>query len=69
MWESKIKRLMVSSQPKQKKKKKKFVETASQRKNLSMEVHSCRPSFIRKHKIGGSYTRLIWAKSETLSPK
>jgi hypothetical protein len=38
-------------------------------KNLGVMVHTYHPSYSRKHKIGGSQSRLPWSKSKTLSPK
>jgi hypothetical protein len=32
-----------------------------------MGAHACHPSNSRKYKIGGSQSRLVWAKSKTLS--
>jgi hypothetical protein len=38
-------------------------------KKLGMVVCACHPNNNRKHKIGEWWSRLAWAKSETLSPK
>jgi hypothetical protein len=35
----------------------------------SKEKVGCHPCYSRKHKEGGSQTKLAWAKSETLSQK
>jgi hypothetical protein len=38
-------------------------------KKMGMVVHACHPSYRRKLKIRGLQSRLVWAKSKTLSPK
>jgi hypothetical protein len=42
---------------------KKVVRPHLKRKKLDMVVRTCHPSNHRKHKIGGSWSRLAWAKS------
>jgi hypothetical protein len=39
------------------------------KKMLHNMVCACHPSDSQKHKIGGSWSRLIWAKSKSLPPK
>jgi hypothetical protein len=41
----------------------------SKEKKLGMVESTCHPSNDKKHKIGGSWSKLAWAKSKTLSPK
>jgi hypothetical protein len=43
----------------------KICETLFQWKKLGMVVLDCHPSNSEKHKIGGLWSRLAWAKSET----
>jgi hypothetical protein len=58
------------SMPAWTKKKKKNCETPNlNRKKLTVVMCTCHPSYGRKFKIGGSQSRLAWAKGETLSPK
>jgi hypothetical protein len=38
-------------------------------KKLGVVTHICHPSYIRKYKTGGLWSRLVWAKSKTLTPK
>jgi hypothetical protein len=67
-WEAEIGRIIfcpVSS----KKKKKKACKSPSQEKKSWARWHTCHPSDYRKHKLGGSWSRLAWAKNKTLSPK
>jgi hypothetical protein len=46
---------------------KRFLRPHLNRKKLGMVVCTCHPSEDRKHKIGGSWFRLTWAKSKTIS--
>jgi hypothetical protein len=47
------------------KKKKKLKTPPSQEKKLAMVACTCHPSNNGKHKIGGLWSMLTWAKSET----
>jgi hypothetical protein len=38
-------------------------------KKLEVVAYACPPSDGRKYKIGESWSKLGWAKSETFSPK
>jgi hypothetical protein len=38
-------------------------------KMLSIVMYTLHPSYGRNYKIGGSWSKLTWAKSETPSPK
>jgi hypothetical protein len=49
--------------------KKKFMRLHLKGKELYVVVHACHPSYHVKCKIRGSWFRLAWTKSETLSPK
>jgi hypothetical protein len=60
--EAEIDRTVVPGQP-----EKNVCENASQWKKLGMVVCACHPSYYRNHKIGRSYSRPAWAKSETVS--
>jgi hypothetical protein len=62
--EADIGRIIAEDQPRQKKKK-----VFSQEKNLGSITHTCHLTNSRKHKLEGSWSRLAWAKRETLSPK
>jgi hypothetical protein len=48
---------------------KKFVRPHLNGIKLGMVVCACHPSENEKHKIGRSWSRPIWTKNETLSPK
>jgi hypothetical protein len=56
---------MVPSQPRQKK----FVRPHLNGIKLDVVMHTYQPSKGKKHKIGGSWSRLAWTKSETPFPK
>jgi hypothetical protein len=49
--------------PAQAKKKKKIAKTSLHQKNVGLLMYCCHG------KMGGSWSRLAWAKSKTLSPK
>jgi hypothetical protein len=57
------------SQEKIKKKEKEKKKKKTNPKTLGLRECICHPGDSRKQKIGGSWSRLAWAKSETLSPK
>jgi ribosomal protein L31 len=59
--EVEIRRMKVPSQHKQK-------SSISNRKKLFIVVHTCHPSYSGKPTIE-SQSKMVWAKSKTLSPK
>jgi hypothetical protein len=65
LWEAEIRRIAIPGQSQQKK----VWETPSQWKKLCMVACGCHLSNGGTHKIGGTQSRLAWAKRETLSPK
>jgi ribosomal protein L31 len=52
IWETEIRRIVVSGQHRQKKKKS-WQNHITTEKKLSIEVHACHPSYAGKTKIGG----------------
>jgi hypothetical protein len=63
MQETDIRKIAIPGQPRPK-----VCETLFQEKKLGIVVCACHPSYCEKHKIGGSESRLVWTKSEILSP-
>jgi hypothetical protein len=64
--EAEIRRFTVQGQPRT---KNSLQDAISVEKKLGKVTHTCHPSEGRKLKIGGSLSRLVWAKREILSPK
>jgi hypothetical protein len=68
IWEADIRRFAVSNQSRQKNVEEQ-ISTEKKKRNLGMVVHVCHSRRNGKLKIEGSWSRLTWAKSKTLSPK
>jgi hypothetical protein len=64
MQEAKIGRITVLGQHRQKSLQGPYLNG----KKLGVVPHICHPSHGRRHKIGGLWSRLNWAKSEDTSP-
>jgi hypothetical protein len=58
-------RIMVQGQPRQKS----LQDPISTERKLDMVIHAYHPSNGTKHKIGGTWSRVAWEKSKTISPK
>jgi hypothetical protein len=56
-------KIQMIAVPAQAKKKKKIAKTSLHQKNVGLLMYCCHG------KMGGSWSRLAWAKSKTLSPK
>jgi hypothetical protein len=67
-WQTELlRKIMIPGQPGEKNEW--FARAHVNGKKLGMVVHAYHPSYKRKCKIGGSWFRAAWAKSESLSPK